>query len=171
MFRALFARLTGGPKRGQDLFGFAVEEARQMHWFVDGEVPDTVNGRFAVLATIIALVTVRLERDGDDGRQESAALTERLVETLDAEIREMGLGDPTLGKQVRKLIGAVAGRVERWRLLAASDEPWTEEVKRSVYGDEAAAPGAVAHTETGLRGLWKRLDESSLQDLVEGRAR
>ena len=171
MFRVLFATLTGGPKRGQDLFGFAVEEARQMHWFVDGEVPDTVNGRFAVLATIVALVTVRLERDGEDGRQESAALTERLDETLDAEIREMGLGDPTLGKQVRKLIGAVAGRVERWRLLAASDEPWTEEVKRSVYGDEAAAPGAVAHTETGLRGLWKRLDESSLQDLVEGRAR
>ena len=171
MFRVLFARLTGGPKRGRDLFGLAVEEARQLHWFVEGEVPDTVNGRFAVLATIVALVTVRLERDGEDGRQESAALTERLVETLDAEIREMGLGDPTLGKQVRKLIGAVAGRVERWRLLAASDEPWTEEVKRSVYGDEAAAPGAVAHTGTGLRGLWQRLDRSSLQELVEGKTR
>ena len=171
MFRALFARLTGGPKRGQDLFGLAVEEARQMHWFVEGEVPDTVNGRFAVLATIIALVTVRLERDGDDGRRESAALTERLVETLDTEIREMGLGDPTLGKQVRKLIGGVAGRVERWRLLAPSDEPWTEEVKRSVYGDEAASPTAVAHAETSLRDLWQRLDETSLQDLVEGKAR
>ena len=171
MFRALFARLTGGPKRGRDLFGLAVEEARQLHWFVEGEVPDTVNGRFAVLATIVALITVRLERDGDNGRQESAALTERLVETLDAEIREMGLGDPTLGKQVRKLIGAVAGRVERWRLLAPSDEPWTEEVKRSVYGDEAASPTAVAHAETSLRDLWQRLDETSLQDLVEGKAR
>ena len=171
MFRALFARLTGGPKRGQDLFGFTVEEARQMHWFVEGEVPDTVNGRFAVLATIIALVTVRLERDGEDGRQESAALTERLVETLDAEIREMGLGDPTLGKQVRKLIGAVAGRVERWRPLAASGEPWTEEVRRSVYVDETASPTAVAHTEASLRSLWQRLDGSSLQELVEGKTR
>ena len=171
MFRALFPRLTGGPKRGQDLFGLAVEEARQMHWFVEGEVPDTVNGRFAILATVIALITVRLERDGDDGRQVSAALTERLVETLDAEIREMGLGDPTLGKQVRKLIGAVAGRVERWRLLAASDEPWTEEVKRSVYAEEAASPNAVAHTEAGLRRLWQRLEVSSLQELVEGKTR
>ena len=69
MFRALFARLTGQPKRGQGLFGLAVEEARQTHWFVDGEVPDTVNGRFAVLATIVALITVRLERNGEDGRQ------------------------------------------------------------------------------------------------------
>ena len=171
MFRALFARLTGGPKRGQDLFGLAVEEARQMHWFVEGEVPDTVNGRFAILATVIALITVRLERDGDDGRQVSAALTERLVETLDAEIREMGLGDPTLGKQVRKLIGAVAGRIERWRLLAASDEPWTEEVKRSVYADEAVSRTAVAHTEASLRDLWQRLEVSSLQELVEGKTR
>src|SRR5688500_16428279 len=83
MFRALFARLTGEPKRGQGLFGLAVGEARQTHWFAAGEVPDTVNGRFAVLATIIALITVRLERDGENGRRESAALTERLVETLD----------------------------------------------------------------------------------------
>ena len=171
MFRALFGRLTGGPKRGQSLFRLAVEEARQMHWFAAGEVPDTVNGRFAVLATIIALITVRLERDGEDGRQESAALTERLVETLDAEIREMGLGDPTLGKQVRKLIGAVAGRAERWRLLAASDEPWTDEVKRSVYGDEATTPSAVGHTESSLKSLWQKLDESSLRDLVEGQTR
>ena len=171
MFRALFARLTGGPKRGRALFGLAVEEARQLHWFVEGEVPDTVNGRFAVLATIVALITVRLERNGDDGRQESAALTERLVETLDAEIREMGLGDPTLGEQVRKLIGAVAGRLERWRLLVESNESWTEEVKRSVYADETTSPTAVAHTETGLRGLWQRLDRSSLQELVEGKTR
>jgi cytochrome b pre-mRNA-processing protein 3 len=169
MFRALFARLTGGPKRGRSLFGLAVEEARQPHWFVEGEVPDTVNGRFAILATIIALITVRLERNGEEGRQESAALTERLVETLDAEIREMGVGDPTLGKQVRKLVGAVAGRVERWRALAASEEPWTEEVKRSVYADGPASSVAVAHSESSLKRLWQKLDVSGLQELAEGR--
>ena len=44
MIRALFARLTGEPKRGQSLFGLAVAEARRTHWFVDGEVPDTSTG-------------------------------------------------------------------------------------------------------------------------------
>src|SRR5919106_4077544 len=121
MIRALFARLTGEPRRGQALFELAVAEAHRPHWFVEGEVPDTVNGRFAVLATIIALITIRLEREGDAGRQATVALTERLVESLDAEIREMGLGDPTLGKQVRKLVGAVSGRVERWRALVDSE--------------------------------------------------
>ena len=169
MFRALFARLTGGPKRGQALFGLAAEEARQTHWFLEGEVPDTVNGRFAVLATVVALITVRLEREGDAGREATVALTERLVETLDAEIREMGLGDPSLGKQVRKLVGAVGGRVERLRSVLAAGESWTDEVRRSVYSDEAASAGGVAHTESRLKTLWRRLEESSLEDLAEGK--
>jgi cytochrome b pre-mRNA-processing protein 3 len=168
MFRALFARLTGGPKRGQPVFGRAVEEASQTHWFLEGEVPDTVNGRFAVLATIVALITVRLEREGDAGREATVALTERLVEALDAEIREMGLGDPTLGKQVRKLVGAVGARVERWRSVLAARETWTDEVRRSVYLEEAASAEGVAHTESRLKALWLRLEESSLDELAEG---
>jgi cytochrome b pre-mRNA-processing protein 3 len=171
MFRVLFARLTGAPKRGQALFGRAVEEARQTHWFLQGQVPDTVNGRFAVLATVVALITVRLEREGDAGREATVALTERLVETLDAEIREMGLGDPTLGKQVRKLVGAVGGRVERWRALLASAGPWTDEVRRSVYSEEPTAAEGVAHTEARLKTLWRQLDETSLEELAEGKLR
>ena len=169
MFRVLFARLTGGPKRGQALFGLAVEEARQTHWFLEGQVPDTVNGRFAVLATVVALITVRLEREGDAGREATVALTERLVETLDAEIREMGLGDPTLGMQVRKLVGAVGARVERWRSVLVAGESWTDEVRRSVYSEEAVSAEGVAHTESRLKALWRRLEKSSLEELAEGK--
>ncbi len=169
MFRALFARLTGEPKRGQALFNALVTEAQGKHWFLEGQVPDTVNGRFAILATIIALATVRLEKEGESGRDATVALTERLVETLDAEIREMGLGDPTIGKQVRKLIGAVASRVERWRPVVVSDQPWTEEVQRSTYGDDPAPAAALAHTESELRALWNRLETSSVDELNAGR--
>ena len=169
MIRALFARLTGGPSRGHALFDLAVAEARQVHWFVEGQVADTVNGRFAVLATVVALLTVRLEREGEEGAHATVALTERMVETLDAELREMGLGDPTLGKQVRGLVGAVAGRVERWRAMVGSDADSTEEVKRSLYLDEEPSPDAVGHSEWALRTLWQRLVATSLEDLSDGR--
>ena len=139
------------------------------HWFLEGEVPDTVNGRFAVLATMVALITLRLEQDGEEGAHATVALSERMVETLDAELREMGLGDPTLGKQVRGLVGAVAGRVERWRALASSDSDWTIEVRRSLYLDEEPSPDAVRHSESALRSLWQRLAETGLDDLSQGR--
>ena len=168
MFRALFAALTAGPKRGQALFELAVAEAQRPGWFVGGEVPDTVNGRFAVLATIVALLTVRLELEGEEGARATVDLTERMVESLDAELREMGLGDPTLGKQVRSLVGAVGGRVERWRKLTASDNGWTDEVRRSLYLYEPATPDSVAYSESQLRALWRRMLRTGLAELCDG---
>ena len=169
MIRSLFARLTGEPRRGQALFDLAVREARNPHWFVEGQVPDTLNGRFAVLATIVALLTVRLEREGSEGEQASVALTERLVESLDTEIREIGLGDPTLGKQVRKLVGAVSGRVERWRTLVDSEESWIGEARQSLYLEEESDSAAMSHSEKELHRLLRRLKSTKLEELVDGR--
>jgi cytochrome b pre-mRNA-processing protein 3 len=169
MIRSLFARLTGDPRRGRALVEAAIAEARAPHWFVEGEVPDTLEGRFAVLATVAALMIVRLEREGAKGEAASVALTERFVETLDTEIREMGVGDPALGKQVRRLVGALAGRVERWRSVVESGQGWTDEVERSLYGDEALARQPVRHSEAALQQLWQRLAASSLEALVSGR--
>ena len=102
MIRSLFARLTGEPTRGQPLFDLAVREARKPYWFVEGQVPDTLNGRFGVLATVVALTMVRLEREGAAGEQAGVALTERLVESLDTEIREMmpAVGETFPGRAV-----------------------------------------------------------------------
>ena len=171
MFRALFAALTAGPKRGHELFQLAVAEAQRPDWFVEGEVADTVNGRFAVLATIIALLSVRLEAEETEGAQATVDLTERMVESLDAELREMGLGDPTLGKQVRRLVGAVGGRVERWRTLTKTDGSWSEEVRRSLYLDEPTGPDAVAYSESALKALWQRLAGTDLAELCDGTMR
>ncbi len=169
MIRGLFARLTGEPTRGRALFDLAVGEARRPHWFVAGRVPDTVNGRFAVLATIVALIMVRLERSGANGESASVALTERMVESLDTEIREMGLGDPTLGKQVRRLVGGVSGRVDRLRVLVDSGEGWSAEIRQSLYLDEDPGLTAIEHSEGELRRLWQRLGDASVEQLVDGR--
>ena len=168
MFRSLFARLTGEPKRGEALFRLAVAEARQPHWFVQGGVPDTVNGRFAVLATIAALTIVRLEQAGARGEEASVALTERLVEALDAEVREMGVSDPAIGKQVRKLVGSVAARVGRLHALTKTDAGWTDEIRKSLYLDEPEEADAAVHSEQALKGFWLRLCACGVDELIEG---
>lgn len=168
MIRALFARLTGAPKRGQALFDAAVAEARRHHWFVEGAVPDTIESRFAVLATVIALLTVRLERAGPEGQAATVALTERFIESMDSEIRQMGVGDPALGRQVRSLVGALASRVERWR-SAVEGGDWSSAVLRSVYRDTPPDERALAHSEAALRELWRRLDQLGDEAIVEGR--
>jgi len=162
MLSFLFPRLTPAPSRGSPLFEALVAEARRPFWYVEGQVPDTLDGRFAVLATIVALVTVRLERDGA-GEPLAVALAERFVEAMHVEHREMGVGDPALGKTVRRLVGALARRVELWRQATEQEGDWVQAVESSVPGGKAEA------CEAALRKLWGRLEAGSDEVLAQGR--
>src|SRR5947208_8332647 len=137
MLDFLFRRLTAEPARGARLFSAATAEARRPLWFRDGGLPDTLDGRFAVLSTITSLILVRLERDGDAGDQVSVALTERFIEVMESEHRELGLADPTLGRTIRGLVGALARRTELWRQVVAGRE-WRDAARESPYESEAA---------------------------------
>jgi cytochrome b pre-mRNA-processing protein 3 len=167
MLRLLFPRLTADPARGADLFRWVAGRARQPHWYVEGGVPDTIDGRFAMLATISALVSVRLEHDVD-GAEPSVALTERFIEAMEAEHREMGLGDPKLGRTVRKLVGSLAGRVDLWRAIVDRGN-WAEGARASLFGGGEPSPGAVTHAAANLRELWVRLKSAPLEEVAAGR--
>ena len=167
MLRFLFPRLTSAPGRGTALFAAVTRRAREPHWYLAGEVPDTLEGRFRMLATVAALATVRLEQAGDGGEAASVALAERFIEAMEAEHREMGLGDPALGRAVRRLVGALARRVELWRDAASGTAGWNEAAQESVYTG-AVAPSALAHTAEALRGLWSELRAADIAALEEG---
>jgi cytochrome b pre-mRNA-processing protein 3 len=168
MLRFLFRGLTAEPRRGQALFERVVEEARVPHWYEEGQVPDTIDGRFAMLATVCALIIVRLEQAGEDGELESAALTERFIEAMDSEHREMGLNDPGLGRRVRKLVGALERRVDQWRSATAGERDWRESTQASLYAAGDVADAGVDHSEAGLRKLWDSISEVPDQKLLKG---
>ena len=168
MLGFLFHGLTADPKRGTALFDAATAEARQKHWYVEGKVPDTIDGRFAVLATVTALLLVRLEQLGKEGDVVSVALTERFIAVMESEHRELGLGDPTLGKTVRKLVGSLSRRTELWRQAAADERSWTASAGQSLFPREAATPEALAHVSHSLRALWTRLGQLEIGQIAEG---
>jgi cytochrome b pre-mRNA-processing protein 3 len=165
MLSFLFRGLTAEPARGTALFDLVTAEARRQSWYREGGVPDTLDGRFAVLATICALVLVRLEREGEAGNAASVALTERFIEVMESEHRELGLGDPTLGKTVRKLVGMLARRTELWR---NADGPWIEATRESLYKG-AVADAPLKFGATALREFGRRLDTTPLAQLEQGR--
>ena len=166
MLGFLFRSLTAEPVRGAELFATVTAKARKPHWYVEGEVPDTLDGRFAVLATIAALVLVRLERSGATGNALSVALTERFIEVMEAEHRELGLGDPKLGRTVRKLVGSLARRTNLWRTAIGGD--FIESTRESLYKSIVAAD-AFHHSACALRELWNELERADLSQLAEGR--
>jgi cytochrome b pre-mRNA-processing protein 3 len=167
MLGFLFRTLTAEPDRGAALFDAITARARQPHWFVEGTVPDTLDGRFAVLATLTALTLVRLESD-PDGNDASVALTERFIEVMESEHRELGLGDPTLGKTVRKLVGSLARRTELWR--EASDQEFEQAARQSLFKSDVSS-AALAHVAAAIGDFREELQRVSVTDLQEGKLR
>ena len=165
MLSFLFRGLTAERPAGAALFDAVTAEARRRSWYVEGEVPDTLDGRFAVLATITALALVRIELEGDAGNAASVALTERFIQVMESEHRELGLGDPTLGKTVRKLVAMLARRVELWR---EADGDWIEASRAGLYKGEVGE-AALKHSADALLGLVQRLQATPLAELEEGR--
>ena len=169
MLRKLFARLTPDVQPGAPLFKALVGEARRKHWYRNGAVEDSVDGRFAMLATIMALATVRLEEGGADARAHSAWLAERFVESMDAEHRQMGISDPALGKTVRRLVSALGNRADIWREAVAGNCEWREAAGRSIYRGTPPNETALDHSAAGLSRLWDSLRLSSDSALIDGR--
>src|SRR3546814_2336651 len=74
------------------LYAAIVARARVPHWYIDGGVPDTVDGRFDMIAAVLAMVLLRLEGD-PAGSVPSTHLAERFVDDMDGQLREIGIGD------------------------------------------------------------------------------
>lgn len=168
MLDFLFRRLTADTPRGAELFERVTEIAREPHWYVEGKVPDTIDGRFAVLATVTALVMVRLEADGEPGDAVSVGLTERFIAVMESEHRELGLGDPTLGKTVRKLVGSLARRTDLWRSASSGATQWAVATADSLHKADAS-PGSIAHSAAVLERLWAGLKSAGLDEIAKGK--
>ena len=164
MFRFLFPRLTASEPRAAPLFAAAVREARNPFWFRDLGVPDTLDGRFSVLATVVALATVRLEQGGEAAKQASVGLAERFIESMDHEHRQLGYGDPTLGKIVRRLTSALAARVGRLRTIVDAGAGW----EQAAADLQVEGPMTAEETAQEIQRLWSRLVEQSYEQLIAG---
>ena len=149
------------------LYAAIVTEARRPDWYRDAGVPDTLDGRFAVLTTVLALTDIRLERGADGARALGPRLAEAFIADMDPQVREQGFGDPSLGKQVRMMVGALAAKVDQWRLAVEAIEPWDEVARASLYRD--SPPAAAAAGVEATRDWWRRLQEASDAALIEGR--
>lgn len=148
------------------LYAGVVARARAPHWYLDGAVPDTVDGRFDMVAAVLSLVLLRLEGDSA-GAHASARLTERFVEDMDGQLREIGIGDIVVGKHVGRMMAMLGGRLGAYRDgLAAGD--LGPALVRNLYRGTPPAPAALAHVGGALTALHAALASMPLAAVIAG---
>ena len=148
------------------LYRAVVSRGRAPHWYLDGAVPDTLDGRFDMIAAVLAMVLLRLE-DDPHGAEPIAPLTERFVDDMDAQLRQIGFGDMVVGKQVGRMMAALGGRLGAYRDGLATGG-LAEALVRNLYRGDPPPPPALAHVEQRLRALRTDLSAMPIATLIAG---
>lgn len=128
------------------LYTAAVEQARAPALYADFGSPDTVEGRFEHVALHVYLILRRLKDDAPEVKKVSQKLFDVMFQNMDDSLRELGVGDLSIGKKIRKLAENFYGRVGVYEdaLEEGADKTaLAAALGRNIFGDETAS-GAEA---------------------------
>ena len=164
-------RLFGGRQgdSGIDrLYGAVVAAGRDPAWYRDGGVPDTVDGRFDMIAALLALVLLRLEAGGEAGRPATVRLAEAFADDMNGNLRQIGIGDLLVGRHVTGMMGALGGRLGAFRDAAAADGDLAAAVRRNIFRENPPSEATVRFVADRLARFRERLNVQPFEALVAG---
>ena len=135
LFRKFF-RQKRHETASHKLYLKLVGQARMPGFYASGGVPDTVDGRFDLIALHTFLIIRRLS--GSDASEKEHELAQVLFDLMfadmDRNLREMGVGDLGVGRKVRDMVSAFYGRAEAY-----------EKALQEGQRDAANATGVLAN--------------------------
>jgi cytochrome b pre-mRNA-processing protein 3 len=140
------------------LYGMIVAQARLPCFYRDYGVADTVNGRFDLIILHLTLVLDRLAAE-PELRQLGQGLFDHFCRDMDANLREMGVGDLSVPKEMRRIGDAFYGRSQAYlaALTPYEAQELAEVVSRNVYearlGPEAAPRRLAAYMRQAHHNL------------------
>ena len=153
------------PQRGtiEAIYGMIVTQTREPLFYRDLGVPDTVDGRFDLLVLHLWMVLRRL-KPMEGGAGHCQALFDRFCEDMDANLREMGVGDLTVPKRMQAFGEAFYGRAAAYDLAVADgEEPLAQALCRNILDGEQIqnARRLAFYAEAAIKAL-AGLDDAAL---------
>lgn len=168
----LLSRIFGkGGERNAlvPLYRAVVAAAREPVWYREGGVPDTMDGRFDMVAAVLALVLLRLEGERDaSGDRAEIQLTEAFIDDMDGTLRQMGIGDHVVGKHVGRMMSALGGRLAAFR-EAEDAGAFAAAVRRNVFHEAPLSDDALAFAAARLERLRSGLAALRRDEILGGR--
>jgi cytochrome b pre-mRNA-processing protein 3 len=151
------------------LYHRIVEQARQPIFFAACGVPDTLDGRFELIALHEFLVLSRLKQEHARTAKLAQELFDIFFADMDRALREIGVGDLAVGKRVKHMATAFYGRVVSYeRGLAADDAVLGEALERNLFGTVSPLAADLAALSLYLRRGSESLSAQPIDDLMAG---
>lgn len=162
---SFFARRAQNRRIVERIHDDIVAAARDPALFTDYGVADTFEGRFETLTLFATLVLRRLNAMASPAPELAQDVVNALFRRFDATLREMGVGDPSVPKRMKRLAEAFLGRGLAYdRAARAGAGAFEEALRRNVYAER----GEAARLARYVDAVRAALDEAPLEVFVRG---
>ena len=151
------------------LYRQIVAQARQPAFYTQFGVPDTLDGRFELLVMHATLVFRRLKADASASAF-AQELFDYMFADMDQALREMGVGDLSVGKHVKRMVQGFYGRVVAYdsALTERSREKLAAALRRNVYGTVSGECEPATRMAEYLEGQAANIAGQSVTALLSG---
>jgi cytochrome b pre-mRNA-processing protein 3 len=119
------------------IYNACLTAARRPELYLSYGVPDTLQGRFEMVAFSLFPVLNRLMHEPGDDPELARLVSESFVDDMDGAFREMGLSDTAVPKRMKTLYSSFAGRMTAYRQAIGDRRALVEAVARNVFPEEA----------------------------------
>ena len=147
MFQAITGLFKKSPyqRSAQLVYTKMVEQARTPYFYRNLGVADNLDGRFDMICLHLYLVLDRLENE-PQASEMAQNMVNYMISDVDRNFREMGVGDMSVGKKVKKLAAALYGRLEAYQ----------------VAGDKISVDSGAAFEDALCRNIYRSDDHGDL---------
>jgi cytochrome b pre-mRNA-processing protein 3 len=150
------------------VYGVIVAQARSPLFYQDYRVPDTVEGRLGMIVLHLALLLRRLAGENAQKREFGQCVFDRFCQDMDDNLREMGVGDLTVPRQMRRIGEGFYGQVAAYdrALTSAAATDLEAALERNIFGAPSAA--AAAQLAPYVREAARQLISTDAASIVNG---
>jgi cytochrome b pre-mRNA-processing protein 3 len=155
--------------KAKALYFAAATQARTPSFYQGMGVPDSFDGRFEMTA-LHAFFLINALKNNTDKRATrlSQALFDHMFRVTDQAIREMGIGDLSVPRHMKRMMTAFNGRARTYAKAIDEGQDLKEALRRNVYGTVATPDeNNVAALEAYVRHSIAAVNAA---DVLEGRA-
>tara|TARA_R110000868_G_scaffold33615_6_gene121927 strand:- start:542 stop:1102 length:561 start_codon:yes stop_codon:yes gene_type:complete len=151
------------------LYDALVKKSRETAFYATFGVPDTVNGRFDMIIIHAMLVFRRLRDGGVDAEVMGQAVFDLMFKDMDRSLREMGVGDLSVSKHIKKMAKAFYGRATIYEQgLDGEAEALGQALQANVYRHQEASSDVIAGMTNYLRRMDAHIAGQAVADIVAG---
>lgn len=170
MLNRLFRR-GRNDEAARALYVAIVAQARRPEFYLRAAVPDTLDGRFDLLALHVFLVLHRLRAEGVRTEVLAQNLFDLMFFDMDQNLRELGVGDMSVGRKVKAMAKALYGRIAAYEPGLADPAVLTDALGRNLYRGHPPEVGAVDRVQRYVRATATALAEQGVESLLVGQVR